>query len=412
MTSLGLAACTADTRGIANGTGAGGAGGDGSTVSAGGGSPGGSGGMEQVTPSLTRLGDTFEIPTIAAASPKRFVDVAYDPDQDGYLVVHGSAAIGGAFLDAEGAPRGAPFQIAETTAWTQAPRTAYGGAADGFLVAWHDTREDGSLARLRGRLVKYDGAQASFSGADFAIASEPTHGEMPPGMAYSPTSQVFLVVWQRLDQSDLRARRVTPAGQLVGEEIVLSSDPDWQSDAAVAWHPQRDEFCVVYSHAGAVTSILARCLAAGTGEVLGTPKTLTRASGTWLPQITWLPSTGGYLVGWYAGKLEARRLTADLADDGASFALFAGLGSYDGFALSAVSPEAGTIAAVMHGTTDEDWAGALVPSGDQSAPFEATSSPGDEGNFNPRIAASTTRAEWLTVSARGFATIVGQRLGR
>ena len=105
-----------------------------------------------------------------------------------------------------------------------------------------------------------------------------------------------------------------------------------------------------------------------------------------------------------------RHLDTSGQPDGEPFSFPAGNGYPDGFSV-ARHPTLDTMAAVMHGQTDETWAVAFRPSGEQSALFEATSSAGDDGHFNPRIAANPLRDEWLMVTSRGFSTIVAQRLG-
>jgi len=83
------------------------------------------------------------------------------------------------------------------------------------------------------------------------------------------------------------------------------------------------------------------------------------------------------------------------------------------FALSDMSPHGGSerFMAVMHRTTDEDFAAAFDASGEQSVVVQATDSAGTDGHFNPRVAAHGTRLEWLLVTSLGYQTVVGQRLG-
>jgi hypothetical protein len=358
-------------------------------------------------PTLTRIGDTFDIPTLAATMPKRFADAAHDPVGDVYLVVNTNAAVSGSFLDADGAPLAQPFALADTAAYTQGVRVAFGGAA--FLVAWHDNRDAPNISKLRGRLVAWDGAAHSFISPDLVIGGDGTYSEMPPAIAWSASSQQFMIVWHTGDAHDLHARRVAADGALVGDPLVITADPDWQSDAGLAWNAAQDQWLVVYTHAGATTEVRARRLAAD-GAPLGPDTTLTVAPGTWLAQVAWLPETGGYLATWFEGAMMARRLTADALPDGDAFALAPGYGSYDGFAV-ARNPTSGRFAAVFHGDSDEDFALAFDLDGAASPVIMATDSPGADGHFNPHIAAHSTRREWLLVTSLGFASVVGQRLG-
>lgn len=391
--------------GGAGGTNAGGSSGAGASGGSGG-SSAGSGGAPPGPPSLKRIGDTLDVPSLAESAPKRFADIAHHGKQDLYLVVTGSSAISATLIDGDGKALSQPLSLAQTSAWAQGPRVAPGGGQ--FLVAWHDNRSDPNQPELRGRMVTLAGTSPVLGASDFLIGPKPTRAEAPPGMAWSDSSKVFLVAWQSVPSTDLRARRVDAAGALVGAEIVLTSDPDWQSDPAVAWNPSNDEFLVVWAHAAATGATRARRLSAKDGALLG--QEIDLGSGTHIPAVEHDPLTNGFLAGWWDGKVRARRLDASGAPDGAAFEVASGFGSYDGFAM-ARHPKLGTFATVLHGSTDEDYAAAFAPNGEQSAVIQATLSPASIGNFNPRVAANPLRNEWILVTSRAFATLAVQRLG-
>ena len=358
-------------------------------------------------PTLVRIGETFVVPTLAASMPKRFADAAHDAAGDVYLVVNGNGATSGSFVSADGAPLGQPFAVAETDAYTQGVRVWFGGAA--FLVAWHDNRDAPNVSKLRGRLVAWDGGGPAFAGPDFVIGGDGTYSEMPPAIAWSATTQTFMVVWHTGEAHDIAAQRVAADGALVGGILPITADADWQSDAGVAWHAGRDEWLVVYTHAGATTEVRARRLASD-GAPIGEPATLTTAAGTWLAQATYVPDTADYLTAWFEGEMKARRVDADGVPLGDAFSLAPGYGNYDGYAV-AYNAASGTFAAVFHGTTDEDFALAFTVDGTTSAVLEATASRGADGHFNPHVVAHSTRPEWLLVTSLGFASVVAQRLG-
>ena len=355
-------------------------------------------------PTIMRVGDTFVIPTTASTMPKRFADAAHDPVHDVYLVVNGNVATSGVFLDADGVALGDPFAIAEV-AYTQGQRVAF--ASDAFLVVWHDNRDDPNAARLRARSIAWDGA-APVLGADVEIGSGASYSEMPAAIAWSETSQLFVVAWHAVPGDDIHAQRVASDGTKIGDPIVLTADADWQSDAGLAWHPDRDEFLAVWTHAGATTEVRARIVAAD-GSLPGAESSLATAAGTWLAQAAFVPGSGEYLAAWFDGAMTIRRVAIDGTPAGDPIVLAPGYGSYDGFAI-AYSPVVDGFAAVFHGDSDEDFAIAFDADGTQSAVLEATSSRGADGHFNPHVVASSTRAEWLLVTSLAFADIVGQRL--
>jgi hypothetical protein len=221
---------------------------------------------------------------------------------------------------------------------------------------------------------------------------------------------VFLVVWHATPNDDLHAARVDPAGQLVGSEITITSDPDWQSDAALAWNPDRDEFLLAWAHAGTSAEVRVTRLEASDGSLLGTVQTLAQAKGTWLPQLAYVPASKRYLAAWYDVGLQGRIVDADGVPQGNAFPVATGYGAYDGFAM-ARHASLGVTAAVFHGPTDEDFAMGMSDAAERGPVFEATSSPGTQGHFNPRIAAHATRTEWLLVTVRGFEAVEAQRIG-
>jgi hypothetical protein len=352
---------------------------------------------------ISRIASTFVIPTLPATAPKRFADVAHDPTNDVYLEVNGNVATSATFLAGDATILGTPFAIAET-AYTQGCRVAFG--ASSFLVAWHDNRDNPNAARVRARSVQY--ADCPQLGADIEISTNDSYSEMPPAISWSHESDVYLVAWHTVLGDDIHVQRVDADATPIGMPIPITTDPDWQSDAGIAWNPDRDEWLVVYTHAGATVEIRGR-IVSGDGTTIGPETTLASAKGTWLAQAAYDTASGDYLVAWFDGRMAARTLAPDGTPTSDAFELAPGYGSYDGFAI-AHDTTTGRFAAVFHGTTDEDWAIAFDSTGAQTEPIEATSSRGADGNFNPRIA-SRGDGEWLVVTSRGFADIVGQRLG-
>jgi hypothetical protein len=416
-----LAGCSDGSDGVAAGAGGSAAGSSGGSAGSGGGSAGSSGGAAgsggsagtcaASVPSLARVGPTFDVPTLDATAPKRSPDIAHDPVHDVYLVVTGAEVISGTFLDPDGQTLGAPFSVAQTAAYTQRPRVTYG--AGKLLVAWHDNRGE-TQPEIRARIVSFGAGAPDLEAPDFSVSvGGQSFQEMGPALAYSETSGLFLVAWQSLPGDDIRARRVDTSGALVGAEIELTADPDWQSGAAAAWNSKSDEFFVTYTHAGAAgAAVRARRIRASDGSLVGGEIELGTAAGTWTTQAVYLPCDDRYFTGWIAGGGSAVGLGTNASGepDGAPFGFPSGYGYSDGFAV-AHHPALNTLVAVVHGPTDEDFGVAFLASGELSAILSVTDNPGEQGHFNPRIAANALRNEWLMVTSLGFATIVAQRLG-
>lgn len=367
-----------------------------------------------------RAGETFAV--ISTPDLKRRPDVAYDPVNRVYLVVSGVNVLWGRFVGADGTLLGEPFPIPQAPGTQQAPRVAYGGGVDngqgGFLVTWLDWR-GGDLSNVYGRLVAYRaGGQPAFLSAEIRIAAPAggAHSELGmPAVAYATGSGLFLVTWMQYGGSDIRAQRVSATGQLVGGEIAVTADAQWSGDPDVTYNAGRDEFLVVYlwEPAPNVVLVTGRRIAASTGAA-GNPFEITRASAIWIPRVR-SDGADGYLAAWFqfvggTPVFYGRQVTGEGQVVGASAqTLAAGYSSYDALGLD-YNPATGTYFMAFHGTTADDMgmqiSRALVP----DPVFQVTNS-GGTGNFNPRVSAATDRGEWLVVTARSFASIVGQRVG-
>ena len=115
---------------------------------------------------------------------------------------------------------------------------------------------------------------------------------------------------------------------IVGAEIAVTTDPDWQSDVGLAWNPTRDEWLAAYTRAGATTEVRARRIATD-GSLPGTESTLTQAAGTWLAHAAYVPADGEYLVAWFEGEIRAQRVDQDGIPVGDAIVLAPGYGNDD-----------------------------------------------------------------------------------
>jgi hypothetical protein len=221
------------------------------------------------------------------------------------------------------------------------------------------------------------------------------------------------VTWQTVAGFDVHARRLSPSGQLLGAEVAITADPQWQTDPDVVYHPARDEYFVAYADevGNGQTAVYGQRILPSTGAPVGARILIAQAAGTWIPDVELVPASGQYLVSWYQGGVFARLLNGDGTPAGAVFQLAPGFGSYDAMCI-AYNPVSATFAGVFNGSDDEVWAADIFPAGSSSPPVRATDSPGPQANYYPRLAASTRRAEWLAVASRGYANPVVQLLRR
>ena len=356
---------------------------------------------------IARLGATFDIATVG--SNKRHADVAFDPIHAVYLVVHGSAPIGGAFIDSDGNAAGAPFAISQTPSWAQFPSVTWFPAAGAFLVVWHGSDPGTNTPTPRARLVAFDKGAVSFKTPELKVSPAMSYQEVALAVACASPAAECLVVWTT--GAVLTAQRIGVSGALLGGAIALAPGSDWNGDCAASIAPGGSTYVVTHTHAdGSGASLWRRLVQVGTGAPAGAPLELGHAAGTWAALSEWDSVNARYFTGWWEGSAKSRLLGADGMPLGASASLVPGYGNYDGLAIS-FNASAGVYAVALHGSSEEDFAALIHADGSSAAPILATASPaGTHGNFNPRLAAHATRREWLMVSVRNYATVVGQRL--
>ncbi|MBI1872580.1 MAG: hypothetical protein HYS05_01665, partial [Acidobacteria bacterium] len=365
----------------------------------------------------TRTGATF-----AVGAGARFPDAAFDPANNVYFVIWGrlSGSIGGRFVAPDGTPLGAAFRIPTVGDWAETGRVAYSPDTGGFLVTWLDTRANANFGQVWGRLVAYSaGGSPTFLTSDFMIAAAPG-GARPgtaPAVAYATTSKAFLVTWQQAGSNrfDIRAQRVSNAGALLGSEIVITNDADWQDTPTVVYNSALDEFFVVWIHYDTIARLQSRRVTAGTGALPTAPVTIDTGSLLAAPEVQFDPVRNVYLVAWYSdggpsARIEyARFMSSDGTAGAAKFPVGVGYVSYDGLGM-ARNTASGVYFVIFNGTGTESVGAEVSTTGTPGSVMQVTATGSPLGNFGPRVTTSATAREWLAVVATGYTTASAQRL--
>jgi hypothetical protein len=377
----------------------------------------------------SREGPTFVAAGAWPGFGLRRPDIAYDPVNDVYLTVS-APMTHGRFETADGVPLGTnEFYISSSAAYNQTPRVAYGDGS--FLVTWLDVRNDpkGNLAWVYGRLVSFGaGGSPTFAGPDFLIGAavpgvDPERGA---SVAYSTVSKRFLVVFHQYGggtqpANDLRGQLVSSTGQLVGAPINITFDNHFQGEAGVGYSPTTDKFLVAYRHfyepAGPAT-IQTKTVNATDGA-LGIAADIEAATNVNVPEVTWNPKASVFMVAWWralpgSGLYLSRFINPDGTAAAAAAPMIVNYGGYDSLGID-YNVRSDTYFAVIHGRApltfpQEDVGAEISGTGVPSAEFDVTVTNNKLGNFNPRIAASTARNEWMMVTSTGFAIVSGQRI--
>jgi hypothetical protein len=185
------------------------------------------------------------VPVIAANNAGRFLVVWQDQRK-------GSAGwdIWGAVISTAGAVVVPEFPISTATRAQQRPAIAYSPTNQVFLVVWADTRGGPGTSDIYGARVTAAGSVLDASGVAISTASR---GQLEPRVEFGASR--FLVVWrdQRTDQGNIYAARVrAPAtGAVVddpaGIAIGVATSKQYQPDVAYQQNGANAAFALVWT---------------------------------------------------------------------------------------------------------------------------------------------------------------------
>jgi FG-GAP-like repeat len=365
---------------------------------------------------LSRL--TPSIGVLTAAPAIRGTDIGYDPTNHVYLMVGGFGAIYGLFVSSTGTAAGSAFRIGSSNSsfpFGHFPRCRYSpdvnNGQGGFLVTWHES-DDGKVNVVHAVVIAYPTGVISAN----QIVSDGAQGgsfwETGAALAYSRTSQRFLVVWSTLLWG-IQGRFVDVNGAPIGGVIAIEN-PGGARSPGVSWNPVNDRFGVSYSGWDS-SSAFARFRTVGAldGSIVASPK-FGRSAGTFMTDVDLNPTTGHYVMVWVTtngsgGTMEAEfDENGNLLGQGLASARF---GSDDNATLR-FNNNSGTFLTIGSDTYSVEVVG--VELNGQGAPTTGTiplTSGATTGSFYPRLTARTDAKEWGLSYARNLTTITTQIIG-
>lgn len=216
-------------------------------------------------PGLTKvsqlIGADLRISGPAATETEWDPAVAYSPTANLYLVVWADtrdrsrgADIVGQRVTANGVRLGSNFRISDlaATGYQTDPAVAYNPAANQFLVVWEDYRHcsptDGT--DIYGQRVRANG---NLVGINFRVSDGGADDETNPAVAYNPTTNQYLVVWDDRREFftrhiDVYGQRVRAYGSLASSSFRISdvAATSFQNDPAVACNTTTGQYLVVW----------------------------------------------------------------------------------------------------------------------------------------------------------------------
>jgi len=265
-------------------------------------------------------GEDFRICGPAATSPDYDPVVAYNATDNQYLVAWADGRdfatrgsdIYGRRVKATGSLAGGDFRISgpAATANEAAPAVVYNPTNNQYFFAWQDARNGATRARdIYGQRVKATGRLA---GGDFRISGAGAdEGEWAPAVAYNPTNNQYLVVWDDWRDystrgADIFGRRVKATGNLAGGDFRISGPAatSYEYDPVVAYNPTNGRYFVAWKDArnGATRgSDIYGQLIKATGKLAGGDFRISGPAATnreWDPAVDYNPTGNQYLVVW------------------------------------------------------------------------------------------------------------------
>lgn len=239
----------------------------------------------QLVSSTNSLVGSMETNASPVNQGQRYPAVAYSPASRTYLNAWQENINAAPFDDIYGITvdkdnqGGAPFVICSEASYQSKPRIAYAPTDDTFLVVWEDRRNDPLNADIYIGLVKPDG---STLGISTAVTAAPG-AQLNPDIAYDPDSNLSLVVWQdtrnqATTAEDIYGQILANGVMQVGNELIISDAPGEQ------WLPQvayagKGIFLVIWEDRNPVPHELRGRFYTSTGTPLGGEKVFVRLDG-------------------------------------------------------------------------------------------------------------------------------------
>ncbi len=356
----------------------------------------------------SRVGSTF-FPKPADGGTRRFSDIAYDANNDAYLVVWGLGQVGARYVSAGGAPLGAPTTLNSTTGG--AARVACGPSSDACLVVW--IQEPSSIV---GRFVRYNAGAVLSMSAPFKISSVGDKlSSAGPGVAYSTAAGEFLVAWTEYGPSpNVKAQRVSQNTALAGGVISVATSSLWEGFPSVAYNSVQDEYLVVYyfESSGGSNSVGAQRVKPGTGALIGGRSTLYASTFDQYPEVAYNSQANQYLAVTWGSSGSGWMVKGRLADGngqplGGGTIPLAASGGGDGIGLAYNRVSNAYLGVFLSQKNAEIWGVKVSAGGAPGTQIQVTAS-GTSLATQPQAAGSSAIGRWMVVASEGYKRVMGQ----
>jgi hypothetical protein len=350
--------------------------------------------------------------------------IGHDPNHGYYLVVGAHGTMNAVCMNASGQAVSAPFSVGSSL-WEAFPRVQFSaqtpdgaGGAGAFLVSWVSQDGPSQFANaVHVRLVSCNPAVHNNITADTVLSDYAQDGAWADvggsSIAYSTTSQRFLVVYQTADRG-IQARFVDVNGNPLGGVMAIAN-PGGAQGPGVAWNPATDEFGISYvgwggtACGGAPFAAFVRLSAAG---ALSGRTQFGCASGTFLADVAVNRNTNNYVMAWsLAVGMLFQEFTPGGVMTGNGGLLGANFGGNDSLTLS-FNPISGTFLAAGQDHSSFELMGVEGnTNGYPTGGPQYLTSGSAAGNYYPRVSARSEAAQWGVSFAQNYALTASQIVG-
>lgn len=240
----------------------------------------------------------------APANEQSLPEVAYNPDQDEFLLVwqdfrNGNWDIYGQRVNGDGALLDENFIVTNADYRQSGPQVAYGSGV--YLVAWRHHTDSSTISYdVYGALISGTGQILTGS---LVIANDNNDREEPTAVVYNSSSSQFLVLWQDRpgDYWHAWGRHVAAGGSMGSAFQISPSANQNEAAAAGAYNADADEYLITWegwTFANPDRRIQGQRLD-GSGSLVGSVFNIGAGSGDERSSdVLYLDSLERYLVVW------------------------------------------------------------------------------------------------------------------
>ena len=189
-----------------------------------------------------------------ARGRQNWPSIAFDPDNNRYLVVwdddRNAAFTGhdifGRFFHPNGAPMGAEFPIIVAPANQRQPRLAFDSNQDAYLLVWSDSRNAIATGLdIFGQVLFTNGLPR---GGSFSISTAPAD-QTDPAVAFNPSTNDYLVFWsdnRDPESKNLFGQRVSPPNKIGAEVRGVVDNTSNQFAPSLSFDVERNEYLLIW----------------------------------------------------------------------------------------------------------------------------------------------------------------------